>query len=85
GTPQALQLIGEMKAGKADLPASLPRIMHPLARALARPGIRLNSLSVVGMLDPRLREKLGVTWSPEEQRQLERIYRVIRLAYRVLP
>ncbi|PRC44155.1 DUF2236 domain-containing protein, partial [Mycobacterium sp. ITM-2017-0098] len=35
--------------------------------------------------DPRLREKLGVTWSPEEQRQLERIYRVIRLAYRVLP
>ncbi|PRC42623.1 DUF2236 domain-containing protein, partial [Mycobacterium sp. ITM-2017-0098] len=42
GTPQALQLIGEMKAGKADLPASLPRIMHPLARALARPGIRLN-------------------------------------------
>lgn len=85
GTPQALQLIGEMKAGKADLPASLPKVLHPLARALARPGIRLNYLSVVGMLDPRLREKLGVTWSPEEQRQLERIYRIIRLAYRILP
>lgn len=85
GTPQALQLIGEMKAGKADLPASLPTVLHPLARALARPGIRLNYLSVVGMLDPRLREKLGVTWSPEEQRQLERIYRMIRLAYRILP
>lgn len=85
GTPQALQLIGEMKAGKADLPKFLPRVLHPLARALARPGIRLNYLSVVGLLDPRLREKLGVTWSPEEQRQLDRIYRMIRLAYRILP
>lgn len=85
GTPQALQLIEEMKTGKVDLPDSLPRILHPVARALARPGIRLNYLSVVGLLDPRLRVKLGVTWSPEEQRQLMRIYRMIRLAYRVLP
>jgi uncharacterized protein (DUF2236 family) len=85
GTPQALQLIGDLKAGKADLPASLPTFLHPLAHALARPGIRLNYLSVVGLLDPRLREKLGVTWSSEEQRRLERIYRIIRMAYRVLP
>ncbi|MDG4666720.1 oxygenase MpaB family protein [Mycobacterium sp. 236(2023)] len=84
-TPQALQLIEEMKAGKADLPASLPKVLHPLARAAARPGIRLNYLSIVGLLDPRLRAKLGVTWSAEEQRQLDRIYRVIRTAYRVLP
>jgi uncharacterized protein (DUF2236 family) len=85
GTPQALQLIEEMKAGKVEIPPSLPRVAHPLVRAVARPGIRLNYLSVVGLLDPRLREKLGVTWSPEEQRQLDRIYRIIRLAYRILP
>lgn len=84
-TPQALQLIGEMKDGKVDVPPSLPRFLHPLVRTVARPGIRLNYLSVVGLLDPRLRAKLGVTWSPEEQRQLDRIYRAIRLAYRVLP
>lgn len=85
GTPQALQLIGEMKAGKVELPSSVPRALHLLVRALARPGIRMNYLSVVGLLDPRLREKLGVTWSLEEERQLARIYGIIRLAYRMLP
>ncbi|MCK5753542.1 MAG: DUF2236 domain-containing protein [Mycobacterium sp.] len=85
GTPQALQLIEEMTTGKVDLPPSLPKLLHPLARAVARPGLRLNYLSVVGLLDPRLRERLGVTWSAEEERELTRIYRMIRIAYRVLP
>ena len=84
-TPQALQLIEEMKTGKVDLPPSVPAPLRPLARRLARPGLRLNYLSVVGLLDPRLRDKLGVTWSPAEERELQRIYAVIRTAYRVLP
>lgn len=84
-TPQALQLIGEMQSGKVELPASVPAPLRPLARAVARPGLRLNYLSVVGLLDPRLRKKLGVTWSEAEERQLQNIYRAIRLAYRVLP
>ncbi|KWX67502.1 oxygenase MpaB family protein [Mycobacterium sp. NAZ190054] len=84
-TPQALQLIEDLNTGKAELPPSLPRALHPLARAVARPGLRLNYLSIVGLLDPRLRAKLGVTWSAEEQRRLDRIYAMIRTAYRVLP
>ncbi|QZT64838.1 oxygenase MpaB family protein [Mycolicibacterium austroafricanum] len=85
GTPQALKLVDEMRTGDVTLPASLPRALYPLARAMVRRGLRLNYLSIVGLLDPRLRTKLGVTWSPEEQRQLVRIYALIRTAYRVLP
>lgn len=57
----------------------------PIARWLARPLIRFNYLSIVGLLDPRLRELIGVEWSAGEQRTLERVYTLIRLAYRVLP
>ncbi|OBH67585.1 hypothetical protein A5684_04510 [Mycobacterium intracellulare] len=56
-----------------------------MARAAVLPALRLNYLSVVGLLDPRLREKLGVTWSPKEERRLIRVYTAIRTAYRVLP
>lgn len=56
-----------------------------IARLLSAPLIRFNYLSIVGLLDPRLRDLIGAQWSDEEQRTLERIYRVIRIAYRVLP
>jgi len=85
GTPQALQLIGDLRDGHVELPPTVPKLLHPLVRRLARPALRFNYLSVVGLLDPRLREKLGVTWSAAEERQLQRIYTVIRTAYRVLP
>jgi uncharacterized protein (DUF2236 family) len=84
GTPQALQLIEEMRTGNVDLP-TVPAPLRPLFRRALRPALRFNYLSVVGLLDPRLRAKLGVTWSEHEQRQLVRIYTVIRTAYRVLP
>jgi uncharacterized protein (DUF2236 family) len=85
GTPQALQLIADLRSGKAELPPAVPTVLAPLVQAALRPAMRFNYLSVVGLLDPRLREKLGVTWSPEEDRQLKRIYTGIRVAYRVLP
>ncbi|UGU00584.1 DUF2236 domain-containing protein [Mycobacterium intracellulare] len=85
GTPQALQLMEDMKTGRVDVPPSLPKALAPLVRAAVLPALRLNYLSVVGLLDPRLREKLGVTWSPKEERQLIRVYTAIRTAYRVLP
>ncbi|MGE2689614.1 oxygenase MpaB family protein [Mycolicibacterium pulveris] len=85
GTPQALQLIGDLQAGKVDLPPSLPTVFAPLVRAAALPALRLNYLSIVGLLDPRLRDKLGVTWSAKEERQLTRAYTAIRTAYRLLP
>ena len=84
GTPQALQLIGELRTGQVELP-TVPKLLRPLVRRVLRPALKFNYLSVVGMLDPRLRDKLGVTWSDAEERQLQRIYRVIRTAYRVLP
>jgi uncharacterized protein (DUF2236 family) len=85
GTPQALQLMHDLQTGKVDLPPAFPEFLAPLVRALVMPALRLNYLSIVGLLDPRLREKLGVTWSAEEERQLTRVYTVIRTAYRVLP
>lgn len=85
GTPQALQLIDEMQTGNVELPPSVPKLLHPLVRRALRPALRFNYLSVVGLLDPRLRAKLGVTWSDAEERQLQRIYAVIRTAYRILP
>lgn len=85
GTPQALQLMEDMKTGRVDVPPSLPKALTPLVRAAVLPALRLNYLSVVGLLDPRLREKLGVTWSPKDERQLIRVYTAIRTAYRVLP
>lgn len=85
GTPQALQLMEDMKTGRVDVPPSLPKALAPLVRAAVLPALRPNYLSVVGLLDPRLREKLGVTWSPKEERQLIRVYTAIRTAYRVLP
>lgn len=84
-TPQAQQLMSDLQEGKFDIPPALPTPLHPLARAAFRPLMRLNYLSIVGLLDPRLREKLGVGWSAAEERQLTRIYRAIRIAYRVLP
>lgn len=84
-TPQAQQLMSDMQEGKFDIPPALPSLFHPLARAAFRPLMRFNYLSVVGLMDPRLRDKLGVSWSADEERQLTRIYRAIRIAYRVLP
>ncbi|MBB3750069.1 uncharacterized protein (DUF2236 family) [Mycolicibacterium sp. BK634] len=85
GTPQALQLIQELKAGYVEVPPTVPTPLAGLVRASFKPALRLNYLSIVGLLDPRLREKLGVTWSDEEERQLMRRYTAIRTAYRVLP
>lgn len=84
-TPQARTLIDDLVTGTVELPPSVPKVFYPLIKAALRPALRLNYLSIVGLLDPRLRAKLGVTWSPEEQRRLNRIYRTIRIAYRVLP
>ncbi|MGN2636804.1 oxygenase MpaB family protein [Nocardia takedensis] len=64
---------------------ALPYPARPIVRALARPFLRFNYLSIVGLLDPRLRTMIGVDWTPQEQRRLEQIYAVIRFAYKVLP
>lgn len=84
-TPQAMQLMDDLIQGKLELSPSVPKALYPLLQRALRPALRLNYLSIVGLLHPRLRELLGVTWSDAEERQLMRIYKVIRFAYRVLP
>lgn len=84
-TPQAMKLMDDLITGQMDLSPSVPKVLYPVIKALLKPALRFNYLSIVGLLDPRLRAKLGVSWSHEEERQLNRIYSVIRVAYRVLP
>ncbi|MBF6353764.1 DUF2236 domain-containing protein [Nocardia higoensis] len=74
-----------MREGDSEQLRALPFTARRLTRLLARPVLRFTYLSIIGLLDPRLRAMIGVRWSPEEQRTLERIYAGIRLAYRVLP
>ena len=75
----------QLRTGDLDQFRTLRFPVGALARRLAYPLIRFNYLSIVGLLDPRLRTLIGVEWTGAQQRTLERIYRVIRIAYRVLP
>jgi uncharacterized protein (DUF2236 family) len=84
-TPQALKLMDDLITGQMELSPRVPKALYPLLRLVLRPVLRFNYLSIVGLLDPRLRDRLGVSWSAEEERRLMRTYRVIRVAYRVLP
>ncbi|WP_280479289.1 oxygenase MpaB family protein [Nocardia asiatica] len=84
-TDDVRQQFADLRSGDTEQLRALPFPVRSLVRALARPLLRFNYLSIVGLLDPRLRAMVGVEWSEQEQRQLERIYTVIRFAYRVLP
>ncbi|MGV9711340.1 oxygenase MpaB family protein [Gordonia sp. NPDC003424] len=86
--PVALELIEQMQSpprvGRA-VPPAFRRAANALARVASVPLQRLNYLTTIGVMDPRVREILGVTWTDAEQRELERIHGAIRGAYRVLP
>lgn len=84
-TPQAMKLMDDLITGRMELSPAVPKVLYPLIQAVLRPALRFNYLSIVGLLDPRLRAKLGVSWSAGEEQQLLRIYKMIRIAYRVLP
>jgi uncharacterized protein (DUF2236 family) len=84
-TDDVRRQFAELRSGDTEQLRALPFPVRSLVRGLARPVLRFNYLSIVGLLDPRLRAMIGVEWSEQEQRQLERVYAVIRTAYRVLP
>lgn len=83
--PQALHNVEDLRSNHTDVPSTVPALLRPLVGIAARPFKRLAYLSIAGLLDPRLRETLGISWSAAEQRQLERRYTVIRTLYRILP
>lgn len=84
----ALELIKQMRDAP-PIPASVPAALRPAVRRAAKvatsPIQNLNYLTTVGVMDPRVREILGLTWSDREQRDLERMHKVIRGSYKVLP
>ena len=68
---------------------AVPAALRPAAKKAAKfamsPVQNLNYLTTVGVMDPRVREILGLTWSDRKQRDLERMHTVIRGSYKVLP
>lgn len=84
----ALELIAQMRQAP-PIPESVPAALRPAAIRAAKiatsPIQNLNYLTTVGVMDPRVREILGLSWSDREQRDLERMHRVIRRSYKVLP
>jgi uncharacterized protein (DUF2236 family) len=60
---------------------TLPFALHvPL-----RPLVRAQSLFAIGTLPPRLRDELGFSWSPAEQRRLDRLVAVVGGVFRATP
>lgn len=84
-TDQQRQEFADLRDGNLEQLKKLPFPLRKVARAMIMPMLRFNYLSLAGLLDARLRDMMGLTWSDEEQRTLERVYAVIRVAYRVLP
>ncbi|MCH5642765.1 MULTISPECIES: oxygenase MpaB family protein [unclassified Gordonia (in: high G+C Gram-positive bacteria)] len=86
--PVAVELIEQMRAAP-PVPRAVPRAMRPavkrVATTAAAPMQKFNYLTTVGVMDPRVREILGLSWSDREQKQLERMHTVLRGSYRVLP
>ncbi|MCE7083103.1 oxygenase MpaB family protein [Streptomyces sp. ST2-7A] len=54
-------------------------------RALTRPVTRRLTLVTVGTLPPILRERLGLPWTPRDERDLRRLARRVRLLVEPLP
>ncbi|GHA03790.1 oxygenase MpaB family protein [Streptomyces echinoruber] len=61
---------------------ALLRRVWPLLRA---PLVRLHVFVTVGLLPPAARERLGVAWTPRQERRLRRLGAVVRTVVRSLP
>lgn len=78
---------------KLDTLASTPSIRIYVQRLMsvdeqprgARSLSRLQNLMSRGNLDPRVREVLGLTWTPADQRRYDRFWKLFAPAYRLTP
>lgn len=62
-----------------------PVVPGPLWRAIRIPARRALWLGGVGLIDPRLRRRLGIDWSPLDEVQLRAISTVCRAAGPIMP
>lgn len=66
--------------GFASKPLPPPPGMHPLAKKLVWPRVTaLVRLLNVGALEPVLRDRLGLTWTEDDERSFGRVSRVLRV------
>ncbi|WP_194432726.1 oxygenase MpaB family protein, partial [Streptomyces alkaliphilus] len=63
----------------------VPRIPAALWGLLTRPVTRRLTLVTVGTLPPELRERLGLSWTPRDERDLRRFAHRVRLLVEPLP
>ncbi|WP_241384392.1 oxygenase MpaB family protein [Rhodococcus sp. CH91] len=52
---------------------------------VVRPAMAINRFFTLGMLDPRVREAYGFSWTPGQQRRFDRVMKVAAPLYRALP
>ncbi|PRX45421.1 uncharacterized protein (DUF2236 family) [Prauserella shujinwangii] len=84
-TLEANQSTADVLAALTD-PASPSRLLpRPLWRLLSRPAARVVRLTTVGTLPPVLRERMNLTWTERDARNLDRLARTVRAVYRRLP
>lgn len=81
--PYILAILAEMRKGQ--VPLGLPAPVRWALRTALGPVFDATYLTTVGVMEPEVREILGVRWTAVDQFRLEAIWTVIRAAYRVLP
>ncbi|MBB2769190.1 UNVERIFIED_ORG: uncharacterized protein (DUF2236 family) [Mycolicibacterium obuense] len=81
--PYILEILTEMRKGQ--VPPTLPAPARWALRKALRPVFAATYLTTVGVMEPEVRDILGITWTDRDQRKLEKTWRFIRTAYRLLP
>lgn len=81
--PYILEILAEMRKGQ--LPIALPGPAKWAARTALGPVFDATYLTTVGVMEPEVREILGVRWTRLDQLKLEATWTAIRAAYRALP
>lgn len=81
--PYILAILAELRKGQ--LPLGLPGPVQWALRAALGPVFDAAYLTTVGVMEPEVREILGIRWTAVDQFRLDAIWTVIRGAHRMLP
>lgn len=81
--PYILEILAEMRRGQ--VPPGLPGPARWALRTALGPIFDATYLTTIGVMEPEVRDILGIGWTAGDQRKLEATWALIRAAYRVLP